>query len=197
MRDDQLVVAIQLGDTAALGTLFDRHRHVIYGYLRSRLLDPADAEDMCQEVFIRCLQANGQFAGASIRFAPGWWGSLETCFANTSVASGVERRSAGPCFAWKPTLRTKTANRMTTSSSFCPAAWTRSGPTPATRWRCTIGAECGWRRSANVYGGARGRSSCSCFARRQALKNCINLKTGCPVEGDKDAGAKPQSLPPP
>jgi DNA-directed RNA polymerase specialized sigma24 family protein len=33
------------------------------------------------------------------------------------------------------------------------------------------------------------------FRARQALKNCINRKTECAVEGDKDA-TKPQSSPP-
>lgn len=33
--------------------LVDRHQQAIYGYMRARLLEPADADDLCQEVFLR------------------------------------------------------------------------------------------------------------------------------------------------
>jgi RNA polymerase sigma-70 factor (ECF subfamily) len=48
------VSAAQRGDREAFAKLIARHQQAIYGYLQARLLEPADAEDLCQEVFLRC-----------------------------------------------------------------------------------------------------------------------------------------------
>lgn len=59
--DDELLAALHAGDYDALGSLFERHHKAVYGYLRARLLEPADAEDLCQEVFLRCFKAKATF----------------------------------------------------------------------------------------------------------------------------------------
>ena len=41
-------------DDAEFAEVVTRHQTAIYGYLRARLLAPADADDLCQEVFLRC-----------------------------------------------------------------------------------------------------------------------------------------------
>jgi RNA polymerase sigma-70 factor (ECF subfamily) len=56
-----LVESTQRGDRAAFGVIVARHQGAIYGYLRSRLLEPADAEDLCQEAFLRCYQGQARF----------------------------------------------------------------------------------------------------------------------------------------
>lgn len=59
--DHVLVFAAQAGDRGAFSALIERHQGPVYGYLRARLLEPADAEDLCQEVFLRCYTANARF----------------------------------------------------------------------------------------------------------------------------------------
>lgn len=49
-----LVQASQRGDPKAFATLIELYQNTIYGYLRARLSQPSDAEDLCQEVFLRC-----------------------------------------------------------------------------------------------------------------------------------------------
>jgi RNA polymerase sigma-70 factor (ECF subfamily) len=61
LPDDQLVAAAQSGDQAAFAQLIHRHQRAVYGYLRCRLVEPADAEDLCQEVFLRSYQSEGHF----------------------------------------------------------------------------------------------------------------------------------------
>jgi RNA polymerase sigma-70 factor (ECF subfamily) len=59
--DDMLVHAAQSGDERAFEILIERHQRPVYGYFRARVMEPADAEDMCQEVFLRCYQMPAVF----------------------------------------------------------------------------------------------------------------------------------------
>lgn len=49
-----LVVNAQRGDHRAFAALIEMYQQTVYGFLRARLIEPADAEDLCQEVFLRC-----------------------------------------------------------------------------------------------------------------------------------------------
>ncbi len=59
--DHTLIVAAQKGDRPAFEAIIQRHQGAIYGYLRARLLVAEDAEDLCQEVFLRCYTAQAHF----------------------------------------------------------------------------------------------------------------------------------------
>lgn len=61
MQDEQLLIAAQRGDRKAFAAIVELHQCAVYGYLRSRLLEPADAEDLCQEVFLRCYVGKARF----------------------------------------------------------------------------------------------------------------------------------------
>ncbi len=61
IEDHHLVESAQSGDRAAFELLVQRHQGAIYGYLRARLSEPADAEDLCQEVFLRSYSARARF----------------------------------------------------------------------------------------------------------------------------------------
>lgn len=52
-----LVARAQAGDQAALGMLYDAHYARVYGFIRYRLGNQEDAEDLAQETFIRMLDA--------------------------------------------------------------------------------------------------------------------------------------------
>jgi RNA polymerase sigma-70 factor (ECF subfamily) len=49
-----LVQAAQRGDNRAFAAIVELYQQTVYGFLRARLIESADAEDLCQEVFLRC-----------------------------------------------------------------------------------------------------------------------------------------------
>jgi RNA polymerase sigma-70 factor (ECF subfamily) len=55
--DEILMAAYQAGSEAAFGRLFERHAGSVYGFLVRRLGDPALAEDLYQEAFLRLHRA--------------------------------------------------------------------------------------------------------------------------------------------
>jgi RNA polymerase sigma-70 factor, ECF subfamily len=65
-----LVAASQRGDKKAFAVLVDLYQNSVYGYLRARVSEPADAEDLCQEVFLRCYLGREKLARAT---AVGSW----------------------------------------------------------------------------------------------------------------------------
>lgn len=56
-----LVEQAQRGDRDAFTQIVRRHQGAVYGYLRARLLNVNDAEDLTQEVFLRCYLARARF----------------------------------------------------------------------------------------------------------------------------------------
>jgi RNA polymerase sigma-70 factor, ECF subfamily len=59
-----LVQAAQRGDKAAFSQLVELHQGAIYGYLCARLSDATQAEDLCQDVFLRCYLGREKFERA-------------------------------------------------------------------------------------------------------------------------------------
>ena len=55
-HDEQLRLAISEGDGDAVAWAVEAHQTAIYSYLRSRVFSTADAEDLCQEVFLRLMR---------------------------------------------------------------------------------------------------------------------------------------------
>ena len=50
--DVRVVIALQQGDTKALGIVYDRYGAVVYRLALRMLTNPAEAEDLTQEVFL-------------------------------------------------------------------------------------------------------------------------------------------------
>ena len=66
MGDSELVTAAQHGDRAAFAALVERYQGLVFGYLRARVLQASDAEDLAQEVFLR------SYARRHASIAPPW-----------------------------------------------------------------------------------------------------------------------------
>lgn len=66
MQDQALIELAKQGDREAFETIVRRHQGAVYGYLRARLLQPSDAEDLTQEVFLRCYQGRARFDSNSL-----------------------------------------------------------------------------------------------------------------------------------
>ncbi len=60
-----LVLAAQRGDQKAFTALVEFYQQTVYGYLRARLFDSTDAEDLTQETFLRCYQGREKLARAT------------------------------------------------------------------------------------------------------------------------------------
>ena len=88
--DLELLARYRRGDAQAMDELVDRHAGVLYAYVRRFLRDPALAEDLTQEVWLRVLRRSGTFDGRS-RFTT--W--LYTVTRNTCIdhLRRVQRRS--------------------------------------------------------------------------------------------------------
>jgi RNA polymerase sigma-70 factor (ECF subfamily) len=54
LEDRLLLISAQRGDAEALAELIERHRQAVYGFLAARMMQRVDADDLCQEVFLRC-----------------------------------------------------------------------------------------------------------------------------------------------
>lgn len=65
-----LVASAQRGDHRAFAALIELYQNTVYGFLRARLVEPADAEDLCQEVFLRCYLGREKLSRAA---AVGSW----------------------------------------------------------------------------------------------------------------------------
>ena len=61
--DQDLMLAVRAGDTAALHGLFVRHHRRLYGFLARMTGDHAAAEDLVQEVFLRLLHHRQRYEG--------------------------------------------------------------------------------------------------------------------------------------
>ncbi|HTN75617.1 MAG TPA: RNA polymerase sigma factor [Pirellulaceae bacterium] len=59
-----LMEAAQRGDKAAFSTIVQQHQGAVYGYFCARLIESTDAEDLCQEVFLRCYLGREKFQRA-------------------------------------------------------------------------------------------------------------------------------------
>ncbi len=69
MDDRDMIRRAQAGDRQAFGVLFDAHYARVYHYLNERLGGAPEAEDLCQEVFLKVLGSIDEYpAGGSISF---------------------------------------------------------------------------------------------------------------------------------
>lgn len=61
--DNELMLGVRGGDLHALGILFDRHRERVHALCRRMTGDPARADDLVQETFLRILKYGHNFQG--------------------------------------------------------------------------------------------------------------------------------------
>lgn len=57
---------VRSGSREAFGTLIERHQRPIYAYIRARVSQATDAEDMTQEVFLRFYDARARFDDSAL-----------------------------------------------------------------------------------------------------------------------------------
>jgi RNA polymerase sigma-70 factor (ECF subfamily) len=67
--EEQLVRQAIRGDKAAIGRLYDQHVEMIYKYALYRTGDPATAEDITADVFLRVIESLDQYEERGLPFA--------------------------------------------------------------------------------------------------------------------------------
>ena len=63
VSDEQLIQWVAQGDSSCLGTLFERHHRGVYQFCLQMIRNPAHAEDVTQNVFMKILKAAKKFRG--------------------------------------------------------------------------------------------------------------------------------------
>lgn len=66
--EEELVRAAQQGDREAFGRLYEANVERVYRYLLARLPEPADAEDVTAEVFVRAMNALPSYRARGVPF---------------------------------------------------------------------------------------------------------------------------------
>ena len=89
-----LVIAAQDGDREAFGELVERFERTIYAIALRRLNNHAEAQELCQEVFVQALEKLDQLRQPEC--FPGW---LRSIAVRMSINRAVRR---GPVFASEP-----------------------------------------------------------------------------------------------
>ena len=68
-REGEWVRAAQRGEREAFARLYEENASRVYGYLRSRVPQPADAEDITANVFIKAMQSLPSYRHRGIPFS--------------------------------------------------------------------------------------------------------------------------------
>jgi RNA polymerase sigma-70 factor (ECF subfamily) len=84
--DEELMRAVARGDERALGLLVERHAPKLHAYLTRLTGQPADADDLMQETWVRVARGAGEF-DAGRRFRPWAYGIA------TNLARDLWRRA--------------------------------------------------------------------------------------------------------
>ena len=66
VSDQTLIEQLRRGDRAAFAMVIERNQRSVYGYLRARLQQASDADDMMQEVFLRFYLAQARFDSTAL-----------------------------------------------------------------------------------------------------------------------------------
>jgi RNA polymerase sigma factor (sigma-70 family) len=66
--DTELLAAVRAGDSAAYGTLYERHRGAARALARSLVSDPSDADDLVAETFVKVLATLRAGRGPAVAF---------------------------------------------------------------------------------------------------------------------------------
>ena len=93
MADAALVAACAVGDTAALGALFDRHHLAVYRFVaRSTGLRQDELDDVVQSTFMQVMTASRAFRGESA--VRTWLFGIAVNIGRHHIRSEIRRRTA-------------------------------------------------------------------------------------------------------
>jgi RNA polymerase sigma-70 factor (ECF subfamily) len=86
---DEIVHAAQCGDRKAFGQLVERYQRAVYATVYRRLHNHAEAQELCQDVFLQAMRKMGQLQ--DVRCFGSW---LRSIAARMAINRAVRRRPA-------------------------------------------------------------------------------------------------------
>lgn len=175
-EDQSLIVAAQQGDREAFGRIVERHQGAVYGYLRARVLQAADAEDLTQEVFLRCYSCWARF-DASSRVRP-WLLGIARNLLHEHIRRARRRREA----AW--TELCLELDEMVTHNEqvhderlvHLPGCLNGLGDSARQAIEMRYGARLRLSEIGEKLKRSEGAAKLLMFRARQALKSCLDRK---------------------
>ncbi len=115
MSDTALLAACAVGDGAALGALFDRHRSAVQRFL-ARLADQRDTDDLVQETFLQVNRSADRFRGGSS--VKTWILGIAVNVSRHHRRAEVRRNSATTTFIGQPQPSPITPDEATRKREF-------------------------------------------------------------------------------
>ena len=175
-EDQRLLHQLRKGDTAALETVVQRHQLAVYGFLRARLLEPADAEDLCQEVFLRCYSGKVKFERAT-ELRPWLIG-----IARNVLREHIRSRSRSKEVAWTElcmeldALAQEQPDHQHGALEHLPGCLNTLGPSARQALDLRYGASLRLAEIGERLRRSEGAAKLLIFRARQALRNCLDLR---------------------
>lgn len=173
-----LVQAVQRGDKKAFAVLIDLYQQTVLGFLRARMTEQADAEDLCQEVFLRCYLGRARLDRAS---AVGSW---LVGIARNVLREHVRKRQRRKEVAWTELcleideLRVSYTNHDDESMQHLPACIGSLGPSARQAIELRYSAQLRMSKIAEHLKRSEGAVKLLVHRARQALKHCLDMKRG-------------------
>ncbi|ADB16997.1 RNA polymerase, sigma-24 subunit, ECF subfamily [Pirellula staleyi DSM 6068] len=173
-----LVQAVQRGDKKAFSVLIELYQQTVLGFLRARLTEHSDAEDLSQEVFLRCYLGRERLDRAS---AVGSW---LIGIARNVLREHVRKRQRRKEVAWTELcleideLRVSVADHDDESMQHLPACISSLGPSARQAIELRYGAQLRMAKIAEYLKRSEGAVKLLVHRARQALKHCLDTKRG-------------------
>ncbi|MGY8767168.1 MAG: RNA polymerase sigma factor [Pirellulales bacterium] len=175
--DDRLLLSAMLqGDREAFTTFVGRQHGFVFGYLRSRLLEMADAEDLCQEVFLRCYLGKVKFRH-DIPVRP-WLLGVARNVLREHIRKVTRRKEV----AWTElcleldSLVDENYSDYNTTTQFLKQCIQTLGDSAKDALQMHYYAKMKMRQIGEILHRSEGAVKLLVYRARQALKNCITRK---------------------
>ena len=91
-NEPQLIRSAQLGDRQAFARLYEMNVDRVYHYLLGRMAEPADAEDVTAEVFIRAMKALPKYKDQGVPFVALLFRIAHNLWVNQLKSKGSAKR---------------------------------------------------------------------------------------------------------
>ena len=178
-EDQRLLHRLRKGDNAALETVVQRHQMAVFGFLRARLLEPADAEDLCQEVFLRCYSGKVRFDRAT-ELRPWLIG-----IARNVLREHIRKQARSKEVAWTELCLELDAlveeqPQQHVAMEHLPGCLNALGPSARQALDLRYGASLRLAEIGERLRRSEGAAKLLVFRARQALRNCLDLR----IRGD-------------
>ena len=186
--DQNLIEAVVGGDHAAFETLIARHQATIFGFLRARVLQNSDAEDLTQEVFLRFYLLRAKFDNSQL-IRPWLLGIARNLL--REHARRVRRLKKLPwtelCLALEEVTRVEHADESD-AMQHLPACLDNLGQSAQTAIQLLYRDNFKLAEIGDRLKRSEGAVKLLVYRARQALKRCIDDKTTRSAAGKIDPG---------